>query len=239
MQVSLDYYEIEIADAIGVLGAQTIATRCFQGAAEFCPLITRDGTGTITRIQDVSQNVNDLITKGIDLEFSYKHPLDDFGDLDLRLLGTYVSDLITIDSAGPLDRAGQTGLRGGTLPGIPEYTIDTLVNWRLGAANVSFHSRYIPTGRYNASFIGPDEPGYSILLPNSSNKNDVTDAWYFDIVGQYDLSRTTNGGFVVYAGINNLGNQDPPRTPGANGSGNNVLFDPVGRTYKMGFRMQY
>jgi iron complex outermembrane receptor protein len=43
----------------------------------------------------------------------------------------------------------------------------------------------------------------------------------------------------VYAGINNLGNQDPPRTPGANGSGNNVLFDPVGRTYKMGFRMQY
>lgn len=239
MQLSIDYYKIEIEDAIGVLGAQTIATRCFQGAVEFCPLITRDSAGIITRIQDVSQNVNELITKGVDVEFSYKQPLDTWGDLDWRLLGTHVSDLITIDSAGPLDRAGQTGLRGGTIPGIPRYTVDSLLNWSRGATNLSFHTRYIPSGRYNAAFIGPDEPGYDILLPNSSNKNDVTDAWYFDLIGQYDLSRATDGGMIVYAGINNLGNQDPPRTPGANGSGNNVLFDPIGRTYKVGFRMQY
>lgn len=239
MQLSVDYYEIEIADAIGVLGPQTIATRCFQGATEFCSLITRDTNGVITLIRDVSQNVNELITEGIDVEIAYKQPLGGMGDLDLRLLGTYVSDLITIDSAGPIDRAGQTGLRGGTIPGIPEYSVDSLINWTLGATNVSFHTRYVPSGIYNAAFIGPEQPGYSISLPNSSNTNAVRDAWYFDIIGQYDLSRAKDGGFVIYAGINNLGNQDPPRTPGTNGSGNNVLFDPVGRTYKLGLRVQY
>jgi hypothetical protein len=30
---------------------------------------------------------------------------------------TFVKDLITVDSAGPIDRAGQAGLRAGTIPG--------------------------------------------------------------------------------------------------------------------------
>jgi outer membrane receptor protein involved in Fe transport len=42
----------------------------------------------------------------------------------------------------------------------------------------------------------------------------------------------------VFAGVNNLTNAENPRFPGANGSGNNVLFDPVGRTYKLGFRFK-
>ena len=33
--------------------------------------------------------------------------------------------------------------------------------------------------------------------------------------------------------------KDPPRTPGANGSGNNVLFDVTGRAYKIGLRYKF
>jgi hypothetical protein len=237
--VSVDYYDIEIQDSIGVLGAQTIATRCFEGALEFCSLITRDSAGFITQIDDSRQNVDKLLTKGYDVEFSYRQPLDNLGDLDFRLLATYVKNLITVDSAGPIDRAGQTGLRAGTIPGIPDYTLDGLVNWTKGPLQLSFHSRYIPDGIYNAAFIGPDQPGYNIALGNSSNSNSVPDAWYFDLVGQYDFSRATDGSFVLYAAVNNLGDKDPPRTPGSNGSGNNVQFDPVGRMYKVGLRMQY
>jgi iron complex outermembrane recepter protein len=40
----------------------------------------------------------------------------------------------------------------------------------------------------------------------------------------------------IYAGLNNIGNVDPPRVPGANGTGNNVLFDPIGRTWVVGLR---
>ena len=239
MQLSVDYYDIEIQDSIGVLGAQTIATRCFEGAIEFCSLITRDTAGFITQIDDSRQNVDKLLTKGFDVEFSYRQPVGTLGDLDFRLLATYVKNLITVDSAGPIDRAGQTGLRAGTIPGIPDYTLDGLVNWANGPLQLSFHGRYIPDGIYNAAFIGPDQPGYNIALGNSSNSNSVPDAWYFDLVGQYDLSRAVDGSLVLYGAVNNIGDKDPPRTPGSNGSGNNVQFDPVGRMYKVGLRIQY
>ena len=239
MQLSLDYYDIGIKDAIGVLGAQTIATRCFEGATEFCSSIVRDSAGFITQINDSRKNVDKLITKGYDIEFSYRHPLDTYGDLDFRLLATYVDKLITIDSAGPTDRAGQTGLRAGTIPGMPRYTIDTMMNWTFGPLQLSLHGRYIPAGRYNVAFIGPYEPGYNIALGNSSNSNSVPSAWYADLVGQFDFSKTSDGSLIGYAAINNINDQDPPRVPGSNGSGNNVMFDPVGRMYKFGVRMTF
>ncbi|HEU4626555.1 MAG TPA: TonB-dependent receptor [Steroidobacteraceae bacterium] len=239
VQFSIDYYKIEIDDAIGTLGAQTIATRCFQGAQEFCALITRDAAGFITNIVDVQQNVNQLNTSGLDIELGYRQPTEHFGEFTFRLLDTRVFHLITIDSAGPLDRAGQTGLRGGTLPGIPNYTLDALVNWKTGPLDLSVHGRYIPEGIYNAAFIGPEQSGYAITLPNSSNTNAMPSRTYVDLVGQYTFSMANGSdNLVVFLGVNNLTNAENPRFPGANGSGNNVLFDPIGRTYKIGFRFK-
>jgi iron complex outermembrane recepter protein len=239
IKFSADYYKIEIEKAIGVLGAQTIATRCFQGATEFCGLITRDSNNVITNIVDVQQNVNQLNTSGLDIELSYVQPTERLGDFTFRLLDTRVYHLVTIDSAGPLDRAGQTGLRGGTLPGIPDYTLDALVDWKMGPVNFSVHGRYIPEGIYNAAFIGPEQSGYSITLPNSSNTNAMPSRTYVDLVGQYSFG--LGGGdsnLEVFAGVNNLTDAENPRFPGANGSGNNVLFDAVGRTYRLGFRFK-
>jgi iron complex outermembrane recepter protein len=236
VQLSLDYFDISIKDAIGTLGAQTIATRCYQGATEFCGLITRDAGGVITQIVDVQQNVNQLITRGTDLEFAYRQPLGAFGKLDSRILGTYYSDLITIDSGGPLNRAGQTGLRAGTIPGIPRFTVDWMLNWGLQAVSADLHARYIPSGIYNVAFVGPDQAGYSLTNPASSNTNHVKSAVYVDLVGHYQIVQNDRANVEIYAGLNNIGNVDPPRVPGANGTGNNVLFDPIGRTWVVGLR---
>jgi iron complex outermembrane recepter protein len=237
LQLSADYYDIDLKDSIGNLGAQTIATRCYQGAAEFCSLITRDVNGVITQINDVLLNVNQQITRGVDVELAYRQPMGHFGNTDFRLLGNYVANLITVDSAGPVDRAGQTGLRAGTIPGIPRYTLDGFINWSDAGFNTSLHTRFIPDGIYNAAFIGPDQPGYSIYNPASSNTNHVKSALYVDLFTQYEFSsHAGNSTFTVYAGVDNLTNVDPPRVPGANGTGNNVLFDPVGRMWKVGVR---
>jgi outer membrane receptor protein involved in Fe transport len=48
-----------------------------------------------------------------------------------------------------------------------------------------------------------------------------------------------DGDAAVYVGVDNLFNVDPPAFPGANGSGNNVLFNPVGRLFKAGLRFSY
>jgi outer membrane receptor protein involved in Fe transport len=237
LQASVDYYDIDIANAIGNLGAQTIATRCENGATEFCALITRDPTtGVITRVNDVLLNVNQQITKGLDMELDYRQPMGAYGDTNVRILATYVFDLITADSAGPVNRAGQTGLRATTIPGIPRYTLDTLINWVDKALSVSLHGRFIPAGIYNAAFVGPDQPGYDIKLTNSSNTNHVKSATYLDLVVEYRFDASKRGAFSVYGGVNNLLDTDPPRVPGANGTGNNLLFDPIGRNFKLGVR---
>jgi outer membrane receptor protein involved in Fe transport len=236
LQLSVDYYEIDIDDSIGVLGAQTIALRCEQGATEFCGLITRNAAGVITQVVDTQQNVNQLSNSGTDLELAYRQPTLSAGTFDFRLLYSRVYHLITVDSAGPIDRAGQTGLRGGTIPGIPKYTADALVNWTWGPAQLSLHGRYIPSGIYNAAFIGPEQAGYSIALTNSTNLNDVPPALYLDTIMQYEFGMKGDSAFTVFGGVNNITDKQNPRRPGANGSGNNVLFDPVGRTYKVGFR---
>ena len=188
---------------------------------------------------DVQQNVNQLNASGLDIELSYRQPTERFGEFTFRLLDTHVYHLVTVDSAGPLDRAGQTGLRGGTIPGIPKYTLDALVDWETGPLNLSLHGRYVPSGIYNAAFIGPEQEGYNIALPNSSNTNAMPSRTYVDIVGQYSFNVAGgDSSLIVFAGVNNLTDAENPRFPGANGSGNNVLFDPVGRSYKLGLRFR-
>jgi outer membrane receptor protein involved in Fe transport len=157
-------------------------------------------------------------------------------------MATIVNELVTVDSAGRTDRGGMTGLRGGTIPGLPDYTIDGIVTWKRGGGQLSAHTRYIPSGIYNNLFIGPDQPGFMLTGPlsgQSSNLNDVPPAFYLDLSGQYDFGVAGSDNVVVFAAINNVTDKDAPRRPGANGSGNNVLFDAVGRVFKFGMRYRF
>jgi len=238
-RASVDYYDIKISDAISTLGQQNIATRCFQGDALSCSLITRDSTGTITSVNDVLQNVNQLITRGIDFELGYKQPLGKMGDAELRLFGTYVKDLVTVDAIGSTQRAGQTGQRGGTPPGVPDLVLDAMLIWNYDAFSFNTHARYINKGFYNAAFVGPDEDGYDIRSTNSANTNSVPSRTYIDILAQYRVDYGTDRAFTFFAGIDNVFNTTPPLNPGARGTGNNILFNPAGQTFKTGVRVTY
>ena len=238
-RASVDYYDIKIKNAIATLGQQNIATRCFQGDAASCALITRDASGTITQIVDTFQNVNRLKTRGIDAEISYRQPLGRLGSADLRLLATYVKDFITVDAVGPTERAGQTGLRGGTPPGVPDLVLDGLVSWNYQRLTFNTHARFINAGFYNAAFIGPDQDGYAIGLTNSSSKNSVPSRFYVDLLAQYRLPLGEARQMTLLVGVDNVGNTVPPLNPGSHGTGNDIIFSPVGRTFKAGVRIAY
>jgi outer membrane receptor protein involved in Fe transport len=242
-RASVDYYDIKIEDAISTLGQQNIVTRCSQGDALSCSLVTRNSANQITNIRDVFQNVNQLNAKGIDFELNYRQPIGSANALNLTLLASHVRDLVTVDAVGPTERAGQTGLRGGTPPGIPDWTLDATANLELGELfALSTHVRWINKGFYNAAFIGPDQPGFALTGPNSgmsSSRNDMPSRTYVDMLGTVKVPVGDNDKFAVYFGVDNVFNVDPPNFPGANGSGNNVLFNPVGRMYKAGIRTSF
>jgi iron complex outermembrane receptor protein len=237
LQFSADYYDIQVDEAIGTLGGQTVANRCFQGATEFCPLVDRDPvTGEIVRIRNVLLNVNSVITKGIDIEAQYRFVMGSAGALDLRLLGTIVNDLITVDSAGSTQRAGMTGWRAGTQAGMPDWSADLLSTWSRGPLSLTMHNKYVPSGQYNNSLVGPNEPGYSITLVNSANINEVDSAFYTDLSGQFQINGDE---LVVFAAVNNVFDKEPPTAPSIAGNGNFILFDPIGRSYRLGLRARF
>jgi hypothetical protein len=102
------------------------------------------------------------------------------------------------------------------------------------------HLRWINEGFYNAAFIGAEQDGYDILLPNSSSTNAMPSRTYVDIVATYKLWQSGEGEEgALYGAIDNLFDTDPPNFPGANGSGNNVLFNPVGRMFRVVVRFSY
>jgi len=237
-RLSVDYYDIKVKDAIGTLGAQTLANRCEEGVSEYCDLITRDTNGVITQIDDILLNSNELRTRGFDIEFQYRQPLGKAGTLDLSVLANIVSELTLVDSAGGVDRAGQTGVRTGTVPGVPDYIIDGMLSWTLDDFKLTGHGRYIPPGIFWTNFVGPDQEGYSITSPNSVDNNNVPGRFYLDLSAQYTLRGGNGQEYQLFATVNNVLDKDPPIIPGATGGTNQILFDPVGRAFKIGARVR-
>ncbi|BAK67434.1 TonB-dependent receptor-like protein [Sphingobium sp. SYK-6] len=238
-RLSVDYYDIQIDDAISTLGQQNIVARCAEGDAQSCALVTRDADRVITNIRDTFQNVNELIARGYDIELAYRQPLGG-NMLNLRVLASHVKDLITVDAVGPTERAGQTGLRGGTPPGIPDWTIDGTATLDIGERfSMTANARWINDGFYNAAFVGAEQPGFAIGSANSSNTNAMPGRIYLNLLGTVKVPITQDNRMDVYFGVDNVFDKDPPNYPGANGSGNNVLFNPVGRMFKAGVRAAF
>jgi len=236
--LSVDYYNIKVANAIGQVGSATIATRCLVNkATEFCPLITTNAAGEVTLINDRLQNVNGFRTRGLDIEAMYRTSIGNASSLDLRFLATKVFELVTIDSAGSVDRAGQTGFRASTTPGVPDWIFDGIATFKTGPISVSAHGRYIPEGKFNVDFIGPEDEGYKVGLANSINTNRVAGRFYADLNVSWKVQAGSND-LEYFFSVKNLFDKDPPIAPSAVGITNQVLFDQVGRSFRVGVRLK-
>ncbi|MEO6041705.1 MAG: TonB-dependent receptor [Croceibacterium sp.] len=239
LRLSADYFNIKVNQAIGVLGAQTLVDRCFAGATEFCPLVFRDASQNVIQVNDVLVNANSVKTKGVEVELAYRQPLAERTELNLRLLGTYTADLITVDTAGATERAGQTGSRAGNVLGVPDYTIDGVASLTHQDTTLTFHGRYIPKGLFNVAFIGPDNPKYAITLANTVTDNTVPSRFYLDFAFTQKFAVGSGREAELFGAVNNLFDTDPPALPSGNLGTNQVLFDPVGRAFKIGARVRF
>lgn len=239
MRLSFDFYDIKVADAIGALGAQTLVNRCAEGATNFCSQITRDANNQILQVRDVILNSNALKTSGYDIELQYRQPLGTWGDLNAQLIANITRELTTVDSLGAVDRAGQTGVRTGTIAGVPDYVLDGVLTWTAGKFQLTGHGRYIPSGIYWTNFVGPDQEGYSVTSANSVDNNRVPSRFYLDLTARVNVEAGNGRTFQLFATINNLFDRDPPAMPGPSGGTNQILFDPVGRAFKVGARFHF
>jgi outer membrane receptor protein involved in Fe transport len=236
---SVDYYDIDLTNAISTLTPQLLVNRCrTQGA--YCDLVDFNANGTVAQVRTVFQNLNRLHTKGVDIEVNYTHGVG-AGTLDYGVLATRLMQLATTDVTGlTIDRAGMTGnnVSGGGA-GLPHWQINGLVTYASGPLSLSLEGRFIDDGKFDATLIGPEQDGFNVNLPNSINTNHVASAVYVNFGARYKLPSEAERNLELFAGVQNLLDRDPPVAPSNQGATNMILFDPLGRSYRAGFRMQF
>jgi iron complex outermembrane recepter protein len=245
LQLSADWYEVKIEDAITTPGANQLAQNCHD-LGTFCDRINHGVDpdtigGNITFVDTTALNLNQFLTRGVDFEGVYVMPLERIGGaLSFRLVASYLYDFIVAD----VNWAGQTGPTAsfGDFNTSPRWQGNAWTSYTRGPFTGTVQIRHIGSGSFNATYIGPDSSNYSTTLLNSINDNTVPSATYVNLAGSYMLRTSDQGAssIEVFGAINNVFNRDPPIAPGGNGYPTNpVYFDTYGATWKVGVRARF
>ncbi len=220
--LSLDYFNIKIADTIGGIGADTILANCLAtGDAAYCNAIHRDATGSLWRtpqgfVTDTNVNFGSLTTRGVDVKMDYHTSLPaGFGGLSFNLQGTKLSNLGTQPlTGGPAyDCAGYFGVVCGAPNPKWRHVLNTTWATPWDGMDVTLRWRFLGAADAEQTSSNPQLHGKA--LPLTSHVGSYN---YFDLSGSFSLYKQLG----MQIGINNLLDKDPPIMPGAGGGYSSV-----------------
>lgn len=240
LRFSVDWYRIKVKDYIGSVpgGAQFIVDRCYAGVSAACSAIDFGPNNTIAVIRNVSLNLDEIETSGVDFEAVYTIPLGgERQAISLRGLATYVDKLKTVSFGDVVDRAGQTGNFAGLAA--PRWTANASVTYDSPHFSTTVQGRFIAAGLYDAQRIGPDNPNYAPNKINSISDNRVEGRLYVNLFATYRFSSEPGRGPEVFAAVNNLFDRAPPAAPETQFYTNPTYFDTIGRYFRVGARYKY
>ena len=243
LQVSVDWYRIKIADAIGQLGAQAVVNGCFGGAQDLCALITRDPvTGHPILVGNVYVNINQATVRGVDFELDYHSDVHLMGggmeQVSGRLLGSWLLENSTVNSAGQyIDRAGQVGIQqsDGVPYALPRFKATGNLTYTNGPFSLFVQERFISAGKNENTLPTPTSPYLAV--------DHVPAVFYTDLRLSYDLPEQTHT--QIFGSITNLFDKDPPVTPyystfsSYSSQFNPSLYDTLGRRFTMGAKIRF
>jgi iron complex outermembrane recepter protein len=250
LRFSGDWYEIDLKGAIaGAPSAQGVVDACFRLGQIACNAIVTTGSGASTDIISVetgSINLAAYLTRGIDFEVNYDVPLKQGNGLNLRILSSYLYDMIIDTGLGdaPINYHGQTGPVGafGGFNTSPDWQATAWLTYAHSRFTTTLETKYIGAGLLNAlRFESPLGAATNTQL-NSISDNSVDSRIYLSWSGSYDFQRGNDSGsrLQLFWVINNLLDKDPPVAPGGNAFPTNpVFFDTIGRRFRAGVRFSF
>ncbi|WP_372784281.1 TonB-dependent receptor plug domain-containing protein [Phenylobacterium sp.] len=233
LSLSIDYYKISIDGAISAVSAPQALTFCFTGQTQYCQFIHRDATNAITTIDSVPVNVASLVTEGLDYEVDYRHAVGP-GVLSLRALASFVPRFTQVNNGVTTKFAGQVS---DLSPGQPKWKASLLGSYEQGPFTISANIRYVGKAKLQNVWVsGVDVDNNAV--PSAAIVS-LTTVYRFDLRGR--PSQLTFG-------IDNLFDKDPIQIPvvpstvayGAPGLGGRFdLYDPIGRSFRIGLRSKF
>jgi iron complex outermembrane receptor protein len=225
LSFSVDYYDIDIKNAISTLSLQDSLNGCFErnpNDPTCAGVISRTSTGTINFVTRTYLNLADYRTQGIDLEASYLMSVDQLisnwdGTLRFRYLANHVNELLVNDGVRVTDVAGVVG--DTTTFDTPKWRQTASVTYQNKDLSVDLRARYVGGGIFSKQ-RGANG------LPISNNEIDART--YTDIGARYTYRNAT-----LYASIDNLFDTQPPFV-----TYTSPFYDVIGRYYSAGVKLK-
>ena len=226
---SVDYYDIEITDAISQVGASVTMQLCYlQGDMDACNRIQRNANGQLWvgagNIVDLNVNIGGVETSGVDVSAAYGFDMGTYGSLNLTMNGTFL-DSFDVDPVGnaayAYDCVGKYG--NDCFTPTPEWRHRARANWATPWDGVDLSA----TWRYIGSVdLDTGETGRVDSTLDAQN--------YFDLAGTWSAKDWVSFRF----GVNNVLDDDPPlsASTGTTGNGNTYpqTYDALGRYFFVG-----
>jgi outer membrane receptor protein involved in Fe transport len=240
---SIDYYNIEIKDAIQLLSTADANKECIasNGTAPACAFIIRPfpynhtpaSENFPTAVMQVPFNRALAYQHGIDYELSYRMPLEWLYEgsearLDLRLVGNYNPSRKerAAENIAPV-QLGNT-VSGGTA--FPQHRINLIANYVDGPFSLNTQVRYI------GEMERTRDPKVFYVYPT------IPAVTYVDVTAEYEFT-VSESTFNAFLTINNLFDKDPPLLPngqpGQQYPTSQAIYDVVGRYFTTGLRFEF
>ena len=227
--LSLDYFEIELTNAIGNLSNLEIISGCQNDNIEArCGLLTYNNEGDITELSNKPLNFAVEYFSSYDMEIGYRFNAFE-GEISLRSLISYVNDHYDIGADGVTidnmlgEYAGSGPRRIKALNSIGYKNDD----WR-----ISLRHRYDHSGVMDADF----EEGVDII------GNHVPSVSYFDLTATTNI-KVNNVDLEIFAAVENLFDKEPPRVSGFRNSATELgvsnNHDLIGQYFRVGVRAEF
>ncbi|MFT4767254.1 MAG: iron complex outermembrane receptor protein [Glaciecola sp.] len=234
LQLSVDYYEIEITGAIQGIQEETTLLQCIEtGDATFCDQINRGQLDTLwlgqssptNGINAASTNIGFLRVEGVDVEINYNFDIGDMGTVSIANIAGFVLAFDQEEYPG----AGVVNCEG-TYGGSCQIPTPDLKN--------RFQATWATPWNVNANLIWRHVAGSTQEFTDAPN--DIDDVNYFDIAATWAVTDSATLRF----GINNVLDEDPPFvyqgvTARENGNTYPGIYDPLGQYWFLGGTLQF
>ncbi len=172
LDMTIDYYNIELDNAISAVGAQTILNACAR-TEQLCGLLTRSSTGFVSDILAATANINTREVEGVDFLVSYSFPETDWGFFRVVWDGAYqgrneqtTPDFGNTDPNATPISTNFLGLNLGDT-GLPRWKSSLDLNWSYGDWDATWGMQFIGdsdeicgiAGSFGFCNIGTDTTG--------------------------------------------------------------------------------
>lgn len=245
LDISVDWWNIEIKNAIDTQTAQEMLDSCYvAGISSVCSLITREQTGEISNMLAVPNNIGRIEAEGFDFTVGYRLPDTAWGSFNFVWDSTYMTKYIVEKPLQePEERVGL--YRGGSARDNNWRLRSNLIaNWELGDFGSSVAMRYYSSQVENCTGSNLSDPRNIPLLcsdpdrrtsAGAAPRNHIPSVTYTDLSAYWKAPWNAR----VTIGINNAFDRDPPRSATTFANSFDPQYEIPGRFYYMRYTQRF